>query len=191
MSARDDNAFGSADRPPTREPRHRRCGGARLAGHRRCARERVRGMSESPVATRESVGEGVAGSGVRVSQNCRIDHKATNCVCERIGWRGLTTWRPEVVRSCSSPNSHSDRTESAGEGVAGSGVRVPQSCRVDHKAELKRRPSVSESCSLRLLQHLLDVLEARKWVGADLNCRPPPCQGGVITGLDYQPAGAH
>ena len=26
-----------------------------------------------------------------------------------------------------------------------------------------------------------------KWVGADLNCRPPPCQGGVITRLDHQP----
>ncbi len=26
-----------------------------------------------------------------------------------------------------------------------------------------------------------------EWVGADLNCRPPPCQGGVITRLDHQP----
>jgi hypothetical protein len=31
-------------------------------------------------------------------------------------------------------------------------------------------------------------LFAAKWVGADLNRRPPPCQGGVITSLDHQPA---
>ena len=28
----------------------------------------------------------------------------------------------------------------------------------------------------------------QKWVGADLNRRPPPCQGGVITNLDHQPS---
>ena len=27
-----------------------------------------------------------------------------------------------------------------------------------------------------------------EWVRADLNCRPPPCQGGVITSLDHEPA---
>ncbi len=31
------------------------------------------------------------------------------------------------------------------------------------------------------------VARNQKWVGADLNRRPPPCQGGVITELDYQP----
>ena len=28
----------------------------------------------------------------------------------------------------------------------------------------------------------------KKWVRADLNCRPPPCQGGVITSLDHEPS---
>ena len=26
-----------------------------------------------------------------------------------------------------------------------------------------------------------------EWVGADSNCRPAPCEGAVITGLDHQP----
>ena len=28
----------------------------------------------------------------------------------------------------------------------------------------------------------------QKWVGADSNCRPAPCEGAVITWLDHQPA---
>jgi len=43
-------------------------GGARLAGRRRQTRERVRGMSEGPEATRESAGEDVAESSVRRSR---------------------------------------------------------------------------------------------------------------------------
>ena len=33
--------------------------------------------------------------------------------------------------------------------------------------------------------------DLRGWVRADLNCRPPPCQGGVITCLDHEPGLVH
>ena len=26
-----------------------------------------------------------------------------------------------------------------------------------------------------------------KWAGSDLNQRPPPCQGGILTKLDHRP----
>ena len=60
-------------------------GGARLAGRRRRACERVRGMSESPQATSESAGEGVAVSGARVSQVVSIILPQHTY---RIGWGG-------------------------------------------------------------------------------------------------------
>ena len=33
----------------------------------------------------------------------------------------------------------------------------------------------------------VSIPRIREWVGANLNRRPPPCQGGVITRLDHQP----
>ena len=55
---------------------HQACGGARLAGRRRRTRERVRGMSEVAKLPSESVGEGVAENGARVSRSSV--HTATN-----------------------------------------------------------------------------------------------------------------
>ena len=107
-------------------------------------------MSESPPATRESAGEGVAVTGVRVSCG-RLGHTTTTHVRERIGWggcggnrcpgtaescllrgyrrmrirEGVTKWCPGVVRSCSSRFSQPcSRTESVGEDVAETCVRL-------------------------------------------------------------------
>jgi hypothetical protein len=30
--------------------------------------------------------------------------------------------------------------------------------------------------------------ERKKWAGQDLNSRPPPCQGGILTRLDHRPS---
>ena len=70
---------------PPREPRQR-------------ARERVRGMSESPTATSESAGEGVAVTGVRLPRS-RLVHAATvsvrmgtdEDVIERFSYRRYAT----------------------------------------------------------------------------------------------------
>ena len=64
----------------------RKNNGARLAGRRRRARERVRGMSESPPATSESAGEGVAVNGVRVSRSRRGHSTTVTGVLGRV-WR--------------------------------------------------------------------------------------------------------
>ena len=61
------------------------CGGARLAGRPWRACERVRGMSESPAATRESAGEGVAANRVRVSQNPVVHAAVATYVRNRLG----------------------------------------------------------------------------------------------------------
>ena len=61
--------------------------GARLAGRRRRARERVRGMSESPQATRESVGEGVV-QVVFVCCGVVLVTFLTALLSYRIGWGG-------------------------------------------------------------------------------------------------------
>ena len=37
---------------------------------------------------------------------------------------------------------------------------------------------------------LVALKGVRKWVRADLNRRPPPCQGGVIARLDHEPCQA-
>jgi len=68
-------------------------GGARLVSRRRRAHERVRGMSESPEATSESAGEGVAENRVRVLQS-RDRHSRSIDACERIGWGGCSQVLP-------------------------------------------------------------------------------------------------
>ena len=59
---------------------------ARASGaRRRRAHERVRGMNEVPKAPSESAGEGVAGTGARVSQSC-VGHTASaTSVRNRLG----------------------------------------------------------------------------------------------------------
>ena len=61
--------------------------GARLVDRLWRVHERVRGMSESPQATSESAGEGVAKKCVRVSCG-RVGYNSHTSVCERIGWGG-------------------------------------------------------------------------------------------------------
>ena len=113
------------------------CGGARLAGRRRRARERVRGMSEVAKPPSESAGEGVAKwcpavarssrshthhartranrpgrvwpSSVRRSRGRRVNHELTSCVCERIDWGGCDQLVPGCRRSSRSHN-HRTRT---------------------------------------------------------------------------------
>jgi len=63
--------------------RHTSSAVARASRAAKRARERVRGMSESPQATRESAGEGVAVTGARVS--CGRIHARSTDLYERIG----------------------------------------------------------------------------------------------------------
>ena len=110
--------------PPTNH------GGARLAGRRRRTCEHVRGISESPQATSESAGEGVAERSVRVSRG-RVHHTLTaTSVRNRLG-RVWPNWCPDVARSCSSHSHYHTRIGSAGEGVAERSVRVSRG-RVHH-----------------------------------------------------------
>ena len=68
---------------------------ARASRAAKRARERVRGMSESPPATRESAGEDVANWCPEAVRSCWV-------YCHRhirIG-EGVANWCPEAVRSC-------------------------------------------------------------------------------------------
>ena len=100
--------------------------GARLAGRRRRARKRVRGMSEVAKPPSESAGEGVAERGVRVSCG-RVGYASHTSICERIGWGGCGCKKcPGVTKSYCSYNYV--RIESAGEGVAVKSARVSCGC---------------------------------------------------------------
>ena len=35
--------------------------------------------------------------------------------------------------------------------------------------------------------HAENEIKNTKWAGSDLNQRPPPCQGGILTKLDHRP----
>ena len=49
-------------------------------------------------------------------------------------------------------------------------------------------PAKEPTQKARVCGSAVHKTDLRGWVGADLNCRPPPCQGGVITSLDHQPS---
>ena len=37
------------------------------------------------------------------------------------------------------------------------------------------------------LTTMINETEKKKWAECDLNARPPPCQGGILTRLDHRP----
>ena len=94
-----------------REPGTRR-GGARLVDRLWRVHERVRGMSESPQATRESAGEGVTNWCPDVARSC-CSRWYCHSRIESVG-EGVANWWPCVVESCPSQSHYNDRIKSAG-----------------------------------------------------------------------------
>ena len=78
--------------------------GARLVDRLWRVHERVRGMSESPQATRESAGEGVAEKCVRLSQS-RLAHTDIINVVDRLGrvWLKMVPVCREVISLTQTP----------------------------------------------------------------------------------------
>jgi hypothetical protein len=87
--------------------------GARLVSRRRRTRERVRGMSEVAKPLSESVGEGVAVLGARLSQRRLVHILVTTHAANRLGREWLNV-SPEAVRSSYGRISRKPRASARG-----------------------------------------------------------------------------